>query len=206
MFGILVGLLGACGQGSGTGEPAPALPTVTPAPTTPGLPGIIPPKTSPDTTSTASPNLTATPTLAPPVKDTPVVVAPPTTAIAPGPTLTVALGPGCSQNGLEIEGLVQAVTTNSLKVNDQTYLYDPDVLVENGKTPQVGGKVHVSLRCQNGQYTVRKVIAQGPSNGNGASGGEETDKEGQDKNKEKDKENNDNGKDKGQDNGGKPKK
>src|SRR5690348_6495316 len=67
-----------------------------------------------------------------------------------------ALADSSSQPGLEVEveGIVQALSTTSITINGQTFTYDPAVVAQNGFTLQVGAEAKVKGLLVGGQVQV----------------------------------------------------
>ena len=66
-----------------------------------------------------------------------------------------------AENEVEVEGVVQALTANSITINGQTFSFDPAVVVQNGITLRVGGQANLKARQVNGVLTVVRIVAQG---------------------------------------------
>ena len=181
---MVTGLLVACGEATSVGNGVPALPTVTPLPNvSPGITPIIPPLTTPVPTGQPSPQPTADTGTGGQTHPTP-------TAANPSTVVIMSCGP---QTPLEIEGPIQLITTGTITINGQTYRYS--LSTANGQPFQVGSPVHLSLRCNNTQLEVVKIILITSVNNNN---GDNADEQG---NKDKGNE-----KDKGKGNGKKPNK
>jgi hypothetical protein len=71
-----------------------------------------------------------------------------------------ALAGADHQPGLEVEveGIVQALSTTSLTINGQTFTYDPAVVVQNGFTLQVGAEAKVKGLLVGGQVQVAQIV------------------------------------------------
>ena len=77
--------------------------------------------------------------------------------------LDTQVGATVTEHGtqLEVEGVVQALTSTSITINGKTFTYDPSVVLKNANTLQVGGQAHLEIRLVNGSPVVVKIVPQG---------------------------------------------
>ncbi len=145
---LLTGLV-ACGDitAGPDSNPVQPLPTVTAGVS--GITPIVPPSQS----------LTG-PTTVPATPLAPTTTNPPTNTNTQPSAAQPALACG-NQPGREIEGIAENSSPGLITIDKQMYRYDPTLLAKNGKIPQAGSKVHLSLRCSNGQLVVIKLMTQG---------------------------------------------
>lgn len=60
---------------------------------------------------------------------------------------------------IEVEGIVQALSNNSITINGRTFTYDPAVVAQNGFPLVVGAEAKVKARLVNGVVQVVQIVA-----------------------------------------------